>query len=122
MQITKDTVVTISYQVADAQGKLLEASPEPMAYLHGGYGNTFEKIEAALEGQQLLVGQGREPTAGVAARADLDAVAPAQVVDDVDAGGLGLTVGQLADPPLADGADPAGGVADARARPARQAR
>lgn len=52
MQITKDTVVTLSYQVADAQGKLLEASPEPMAYLHGGYGNTFEKIEAALEGQQ----------------------------------------------------------------------
>ena len=52
MQITKDTVVTLSYQVADAQGKLLETSPEPMAYLHGGYGNTFEKIEAALEGQQ----------------------------------------------------------------------
>ena len=52
MQITKDTVVTISYKVTDAQGKLLETSTEPMAYLHGGYGNTFEKIEAALEGQQ----------------------------------------------------------------------
>ena len=52
MQITKDTVVTLNYQVADAQGKPLEASTEPMAYLHGGYGNTFEKIEAALEGQQ----------------------------------------------------------------------
>jgi len=53
MQITKDTVVTLSYKVADAQGKLLEASSEPMAYLHGGYGNTFEKIEAALEGQAV---------------------------------------------------------------------
>jgi FKBP-type peptidyl-prolyl cis-trans isomerase SlyD len=53
MQITKDTVVTIAYRVTDAQGKLLEASAEPMAYLHGGYGNTFEKIEAALEGQQV---------------------------------------------------------------------
>ena len=52
MQITQDTVVTLNYQVADAQGKPLEASTEPMAYLHGGYGNTFEKIEAALEGQQ----------------------------------------------------------------------
>lgn len=51
MHITKDTVVTLSYQVHDAQGRLLEASEQPMAYLHGGYGNTFEKIEAALEGQ-----------------------------------------------------------------------
>ncbi len=51
MTITKDTVVTLSYQVLDAQGKLLEASSEPMAYLHGGYGNTFAKIEEALEGQ-----------------------------------------------------------------------
>ena len=52
MHITQDTVVTLSYQVTDAQGKLLESSTEPMAYLHGGYGNTFEKLEAALEGQQ----------------------------------------------------------------------
>ncbi len=51
MNITKDTVVTLSYRVLDAQGKLLEASEHPMAYLHGGYGNTFEKIETALEGQ-----------------------------------------------------------------------
>ncbi len=53
MHITKDTVVTLSYQVRDTQGKLLEASEQPMAYLHGGYGNTFEKIEAALEGQAM---------------------------------------------------------------------
>ena len=51
MQITRNTVVTLSYRVTDAQGKALEQSNEPMAYLHGGYGNTFEKIEAALEGQ-----------------------------------------------------------------------
>lgn len=51
MHITQDTVVTLSYQVRDTQGKLLETSEQPMAYLHGGYGNTFEKIEAALEGQ-----------------------------------------------------------------------
>ena len=49
MHITKDTVVTLSYQVSDAQGKPLESGQQ--AYLHGGYGNTFAKIEAALEGQ-----------------------------------------------------------------------
>lgn len=53
MHITKNTIVTLSYRVSDAQGKLLEASDAPMAYLHGGYGNTFEKIEAALEGQTV---------------------------------------------------------------------
>jgi FKBP-type peptidyl-prolyl cis-trans isomerase SlyD len=53
LPITQDTVVTLSYQVRDTQGKLLEASEQPMAYLHGGYGNTFEKIEAALEGQTV---------------------------------------------------------------------
>jgi FKBP-type peptidyl-prolyl cis-trans isomerase SlyD len=53
MQITQNTVVTLSYRVTDAQGKALEESSEPMSYLHGGYGNTFEKIEAALEGQAV---------------------------------------------------------------------
>ena len=51
MKIEKDTVVTLSYKVADAQGKLIEEAKEPMAYLHGGYGNTLPKIEAALDGQ-----------------------------------------------------------------------
>ena len=53
MNITQNTVVTLTYSVADAQGNLLEKSTEPMAYLHGGYGNTFEKIESALEGQTV---------------------------------------------------------------------
>ena len=52
MKIAKDTVVTLKYKVADAQGKLIEASPEPMAYLHGGYENTLPKIEEALEGKE----------------------------------------------------------------------
>ena len=52
MKIEKDTVVTLKYKVADAQGKLIEASPEPMAYLHGGYENTLPKIEEALDGQE----------------------------------------------------------------------
>ncbi|MDD2880793.1 MAG: peptidylprolyl isomerase [Rhodoferax sp.] len=51
MDIGKDTVVTLRYKVADAQGKLLEQAKEPMAYLHGGYNNTLPKIEEALEGK-----------------------------------------------------------------------
>jgi FKBP-type peptidyl-prolyl cis-trans isomerase SlyD len=53
MKIEKNTAVTLSYKVADTQGKVLDQSNEPMAYLHGGYGNTFPKIEAALEGQDV---------------------------------------------------------------------
>jgi len=52
MKITKDTVVTLKYKVAEANGKLIEESKEPMVYLHGGYDNTLPKIEAALDGQQ----------------------------------------------------------------------
>jgi FKBP-type peptidyl-prolyl cis-trans isomerase SlyD len=52
MKIQKDTVVTLSYKVADANGRLIEASRDPMVYLHGGYDNTLPKIEAALEGRQ----------------------------------------------------------------------
>jgi FKBP-type peptidyl-prolyl cis-trans isomerase SlyD len=52
MKIGKDTAVTLSYKVADAQGKLVEQSDAPMVYLHGGYGNTLPKIEEALDGQE----------------------------------------------------------------------
>ncbi len=52
MKIEKDTVVTLQYKVAEANGKLIEASKDPMVYLHGGYENTLPKIEAALDGQQ----------------------------------------------------------------------
>jgi len=52
MKIEKNTAVTLRYKVADTQGKLLEESKEPMVYLHGGYGNTFPKIEEALQGRE----------------------------------------------------------------------
>ena len=52
MKITKDSAVTLHYKVANTQGKVLEESKEPMAYLHGGYGNLFPKVEEALEGQE----------------------------------------------------------------------
>lgn len=53
MKIEKDTAVTLSYKMSDLQGKLLEQSDAPMVYLHGGYDNTFPKLEAALQGQTV---------------------------------------------------------------------
>ncbi|MBI5279012.1 MAG: peptidylprolyl isomerase [Burkholderiales bacterium] len=52
MKIEKDTVVTLQYKVAEANGALVEQSREPMVYLHGGYENTLPKIEAALDGHE----------------------------------------------------------------------
>ena len=52
MKIEKDTVVTLRFKVAEANGKLIEESREPMVYLHGGYENTLPRIEEALDGQE----------------------------------------------------------------------
>jgi FKBP-type peptidyl-prolyl cis-trans isomerase SlyD len=51
MKIEKDSVVTVRYKLSDAKGKLIEEARQPMVYLHGGYGNTLPKIEAALDGR-----------------------------------------------------------------------
>jgi len=52
MKIEKNTAVTIRYRITDGAGKVLEDGQEPTAYLHGGYGNTFPKVEEALEGHE----------------------------------------------------------------------
>jgi len=52
MKITKDTVVTLQYKVAEPGGRLIEESRDPMVYLHGGYENTLPKIEQVLDGQE----------------------------------------------------------------------
>lgn len=52
MQITKDTVVTLAVRIADVHGRLLEQGKGAEAYLHGGYGNTLDRIESALEGRE----------------------------------------------------------------------
>ena len=52
MKISQDCAVTLHYQVATPQGKVLEQSKDPIAYLHGGYGNLFPKVEEALLGQE----------------------------------------------------------------------
>jgi len=53
MKIQKDSVVTLRYKVTDAATqKLIDEGRDPMVYLHGGYDNTFPKIEAALDGKE----------------------------------------------------------------------
>ena len=53
MKVAKNTVVSVSYTLSDAQGNKIEESQEPMVYLHGGYDNTLPKIEEALEGKEI---------------------------------------------------------------------
>jgi FKBP-type peptidyl-prolyl cis-trans isomerase SlyD len=54
MKVTANTAVTLRYKVSDAVTlKLIDEGRDPMVYLHGGYDNTFPKIEAALDGQEV---------------------------------------------------------------------
>lgn len=54
MKISKNTVVTLSMSVTDAQNNFIEqTSGDGFTYLHGGYDDFFPKIEEALEGQAV---------------------------------------------------------------------
>jgi FKBP-type peptidyl-prolyl cis-trans isomerase SlyD len=49
-RIEAGTVVTISYELRDADGQHLDEPGATVAYLHGGFGGIFPKVEEALEG------------------------------------------------------------------------
>jgi FKBP-type peptidyl-prolyl cis-trans isomerase SlyD len=51
--VAKDTVVTLSYEVVDTDGLVVDAGEEPLMYLHGGYDDVFVPIEEALEGKKV---------------------------------------------------------------------
>ncbi|MBV8466714.1 MAG: peptidylprolyl isomerase [Burkholderiales bacterium] len=53
MEIIKDTVVSLQYEMFDAAGELLDKTQadEPMVYLHGGYDGIFPIVEEALQGK-----------------------------------------------------------------------
>lgn len=51
MQIAKDTVVTLQYELSDADGNLIEKAGAPIEYLHGGYQGIFPQVEKALDGK-----------------------------------------------------------------------
>lgn len=64
MNIFANTVVSITFKLYDAQNALIEETPEPIAYLHGGYSGIFPKIEEALNFRNVgdVVSVTLEPT------------------------------------------------------------
>ena len=52
MNIFANTVVSITFKLYDAQNVLLEETPEPIAYLHGGHSGIFPKVEQALDAKK----------------------------------------------------------------------
>jgi len=52
-RVEAGSVVTIAYELRDADGALLDEEGASVAYLHGGFGGIFPKVEAALEGAGL---------------------------------------------------------------------
>ncbi|MFO0387832.1 MAG: peptidylprolyl isomerase [bacterium] len=53
MNIAANTVVELNYRIEDAQGEVIDDGSDPLTYLHGGYGEFFEKLEECLEGQSI---------------------------------------------------------------------
>jgi len=54
MKITKDTVVSLSYELIDLSGgAVLEKSNDPISYVHGGYDGIFPTVEEALHGKNI---------------------------------------------------------------------
>ena len=53
MQITMNSVVTMTYELRNSEGAVLESSAEPVSYLHGGYDNIFPRVEEELHGKAV---------------------------------------------------------------------
>jgi len=53
MNIAMNTVVSITYELRDSGNNVLEASADPVTYLHGGYDGIFPKVEEELHGKTV---------------------------------------------------------------------
>ena len=53
MKIAKNTVVSLRYEMSDANGTLLEKTDDPISYLHGGYDGIFPAVEEELHGKDV---------------------------------------------------------------------
>jgi FKBP-type peptidyl-prolyl cis-trans isomerase SlyD len=53
LRVAKNTVVSLDVELSDIWGNLIQRSEEPVQYLHGGYGDIFPAVEAALEGKDV---------------------------------------------------------------------
>lgn len=51
MRIDKDTVVELTYELTDTDGRVIERTDDPIEYLHGGYDGIFPLVERALSGK-----------------------------------------------------------------------
>jgi FKBP-type peptidyl-prolyl cis-trans isomerase SlyD len=53
MNIFTNTVVTLTFELFDAEDNLLEATEQPIAYLHGGHSGMLPKLEEALTNRKV---------------------------------------------------------------------
>jgi FKBP-type peptidyl-prolyl cis-trans isomerase SlyD len=53
VKISSNAVVSLDVELWDLWGNLIQKSEEPVQYLHGGYGNIFPVVEAALDGKSV---------------------------------------------------------------------
>ncbi len=53
MNIGKDMIVTLRYELLDSDGVQLEDTGSVMSYLHGGYDGIFPLVEKALDGKKV---------------------------------------------------------------------
>lgn len=54
MKVSKDSVVSVSYELIDlGGGAVLEKSTDPLSYVHGGYDGIFPVVEEALHGKNV---------------------------------------------------------------------
>lgn len=51
--IAKNSVVSLQYELLDADGTLIERTDAPITYLHGGYDGIFPLVEQALHGKSV---------------------------------------------------------------------
>ena len=53
MPIAKNSVVTLHYEMFDANDQLIDKTEQPIEYLHGGYDGIFPLVEEALQGKEV---------------------------------------------------------------------
>jgi len=53
VQVGKNTVVGLTYELTDTDGRVIEKTDGPIEYLHGGYDGIFPLVEQALAGKTV---------------------------------------------------------------------
>ncbi len=52
MIISQDSVVTLTYELSDSDGNMLEEAGTKLAYVHGSHGGIFPLVEEGLNGKK----------------------------------------------------------------------